>query len=232
MSIVLFAYDFPHRKSHDFMLSLFLHSFEVDCVIGAPRVNLGGLRPSTRVKPRLNPGMSPRHLCEKLGYEYVVVPHGSAECIQLLKERRLAIGLVAGARILPPSVIELFSKGIVNFHPGLIPEARGLDAMQWSLTNQIPLGVTAHYIDKRVDAGRIIEKRQISLYEDDTLIDLSLRLYETQVEMLPEVLSACIENDPASLPSVGKSKPNKKMPEELEKQLSYALAKYKAKFLK
>jgi phosphoribosylglycinamide formyltransferase-1 len=44
--------------------------------------------------------------------------------------------------------------------------------------------VTSHLIDHRVDAGRILERREISLATEDTLFDLSERLYETQVEML------------------------------------------------
>ena len=54
--------------------------------------------------------------------------------------------------------IKGLSKGIINFHPGLIPEARGLDTPQWCIYDGIPLGVTSHFIDSKVDAGRIIER--------------------------------------------------------------------------
>ena len=39
-----------------------------------------------------------------------------------------------------------------------------------------------------MDAGKILERRTIDLHEDDTIFDLSERLYETQLEMLPSAI--------------------------------------------
>ena len=116
------------------------------------------------------------------------MPHRGAQINALIEEINLEIGIIAGARILQADVINGFSDGIINFHPGLIPEARGLDALLWSIRNDIPLGVTSHLIDERVDAGKILERRIIDLHEDDTIFDLSERLYETQLEMLPHAI--------------------------------------------
>ena len=68
--------------------------------------------------------------------------------------------MIAGARILKRPVIDRFSIGIINFHPGLIPEARGLDALLWSIRGDLPLGVTSHLIDERVDASSEAARQQ------------------------------------------------------------------------
>ncbi len=100
----------------------------------------------------------------------------------------MELGLIAGARILKPRVIEAFPLGIINFHPGLIPQTRGLDAMMWSVHNGIPQAVTAHVIDSRVDAGSILFAEEMPIWSDDTPFDFQERLYEMQLDMIPEAI--------------------------------------------
>ncbi|MCH2202248.1 MAG: hypothetical protein MK102_09770 [Fuerstiella sp.] len=69
-----------------------------------------------------------------------------------------------------------------------MPEARGLDALLWSVRNSIPLGITSHLIDQCVDVGRTLQRREITLLHDDNVFDLSERLYETQMDMLREAV--------------------------------------------
>ena len=78
--------------------------------------------------------------------------------------------------------------------------------------------MTAHLIDHKVDAGRIVVRREIPEYGDDSLIDLSLRIYETQIAMLGEVFEVLESTPVCSLQPVPKSKlnrsfPNEKLPE-------------------
>lgn len=196
---VVFAYNFPHKKTQDFIERLVVLGFTPQAVLAADPVKLN-LPPSPiRVKARHGGLLHPRRICERFEIPYRVVDHRGDECAELLAGMRPEIGVVAGARILPRRVIDCFRKGIVNFHPGLIPEVRGLDALQWAVYHDLPLGVTAHLIDHRVDAGRIVERRVIDEYEDDTLIDLSLRLHETQVGMLESVLARVAAGDPEDL---------------------------------
>ncbi len=185
----VFAYNFPHRKTQDFLFRLRADGFEISDVLAADPVKLN-IPPSTvRTKLRHRPALHPEKVSEMIGARYHVVPHRGAELIALLDEIRPEIGVIAGARILKPDVIGKFSAGVINFHPGMIPEARGLDAMLWSIRNDIPLGVTSHLIDRRVDAGRILERRRIELFADDSVFDLSERLYEIQLDMLSEAIA-------------------------------------------
>jgi len=188
MKLAIFAYNFPHKKTQDFILKLFFEGFKIDIVLAANPIKLNFSSSKLRTKLRYINLTHPRIICDKLGIPYKVVKHNSDKTVQILRKNKIDVGLIAGARIIKLPVIKAVDKGIINFHPGLIPQVRGLNALERSILNDVPLGVTAHFIDERIDAGRIIEKQKIPIYKDDSLIDLSHRLYETQMIMLPKVL--------------------------------------------
>jgi folate-dependent phosphoribosylglycinamide formyltransferase PurN len=187
-AVVVFAYNFPHRKTQDFLFRLFAEGIKVSDVLAAEPVKLNIPPGEIRTKVRHSGLVHPRQVANAIGARYHVVSHRGDEVVGLLKELDPSIGVIAGARILKSDVIGQFSGGIINFHPGLIPEVRGLDALLWSVRHSVALGITSHLIDHRVDAGRILERREISLFRDDNVFDLSERLYETQMDMLSEAI--------------------------------------------
>jgi phosphoribosylglycinamide formyltransferase-1 len=222
---VIFAYDFPHKKSQDVILRLIASGRKPKAVLAAPPVALEVPPPAIRVKPRHADLVHPGALCDALGIEYVVVDHRSDTCLLVLDELRSELGVVAGARILPPPVLERFPLGVINLHPGLLPQVRGLDALQWALYRDQPLGVTSHLIDARVDAGWILERREIEVHHDDTLVDLGLRLYETQLAMLDGAIARAVHGDRSSLDRVGEGPYNRSFPAALVPELERALAR-------
>lgn len=194
-TIVVFAYDFEHKKTQDILLRLFLEEIPVHMVVGAPRVDLGVSEARIRTKVRHRGYVHPRRVAERIGARYAAVPHDGPEILDLLGSLEPDLGIVAGARILSADVIDTFGIGIINLHPGLIPEVRGLDAMLWAIHDDQPQGVTAHLIDKYVDAGNILERRRIPLHRDDTAFDLQERLYEMQLDMLEPAVRAALEDE-------------------------------------
>lgn len=220
MKLAIFTYDFPHKKTQDFILRLFLEGYKVEFAVVAEPIKLNLPKSALRVKPNHIDVLQPAAICQRLGIPYYVVPHNSEEAAKLMRVNDIDIGIIAGARILKKHIIDSVKKGIINFHPGLIPEVRGIDSLKWAIYQDLPIGVTAHFIDERVDAGRVILRREIPIKRDDTFIDLSLRLEETQVNLLPEVLRLVKDKSIEEFPMVscGK-KANPPMPEELEKEL-------------
>ena len=200
--LVVFAYAFPHKKTQDVILRLAALDRIPVAVIAAPWEALPVESPTVRVKPRHVDLLHPAELCRTFGIEYHVVDHRSETCLLLLDWLKPELGVISGARILSGAVLDYFKCGVVNMHPGLLPDARGLDALQWSLYHGLPLGVTAHIVDARVDAGWILERRLIDIHRDDTLIDLGLRLYETQLAMLGPALATAATTDRHTLQSV------------------------------
>jgi methionyl-tRNA formyltransferase len=212
--IALFAYNFPHRKTTDFLLHLAAHNVAVTEVIAADPVKLNIPTATVRTKVRQKDLVHPADVARRLGISYTVLPHNSPEIAELVRARNIELGVVAGARILPGHVIEAFPRGIINFHPGLIPETRGLDALLWSVYRDLPIGVTAHLIDTRVDAGALLIRQTIQVAHDDTIFDLSEKLYGLQLELLLPAIEAAVAGKAIPIADAGAY--NRKMPAELE----------------
>lgn len=188
LRVVAFVYDFPHGKSVQGLLQLKLARPSEVLVLAAPRVVIPGSPSPTRETAVLHP----RRIAEALGYEYSVEPHGRS--VNKLREYRPDCGFVLGARILPHDILDL-GFPIVNLHPGVLPENRGLDSPLWAVLNDLPQGVTAHLLGDWIDGGPILEVR---LLEHEELVGRSFESVRTQLtnlenRLLQEILLLCRE---------------------------------------
>ena len=100
-----------------------------------------------------------------------------------------------------------------------------MDALFWSIRKDVPLGVTSHLIDHRVDAGRLLERREIPLFTDDTIFDLSERLYETQIDMLVTAIERARMGEWEEI-NYESTEYNRKMPAEREAEIVELLPAY------
>lgn len=70
--------------------------------------------------------------------------------------------------IIKPPLINCPVHGFVNFHPSLLPHNRGKHYNFWALVEEVPFGVTLHYVDEGVDSGDIIFQKEIAYDWTDT----------------------------------------------------------------
>lgn len=181
--VALFAYDFPHRKTHDFILDLLAYGISGLVVLAAPKKALSAFDStryfSTTTRPA--PPLATEVLCRNLKIPYYRVEHGDTNGIRELRdEHNCRLAIVSGARIIKSEVIKLFAGGVVNFHPGKIPETSGLDAFYYTIRNMAPAGVTTHFIDGRVDAGHFIGFHEVEVALADSCETLVENLYQVQ----------------------------------------------------
>lgn len=81
----------------------------------------------------------------------------------------------------------LNNKRCYNFHPGILPEYKGVGVSSWVLINkEAKTGVTLHKINSGIDTGDIIEIREILIKKQDTAYDLHLRLQELMFKMFKD----------------------------------------------
>ncbi len=224
MKIAIFAYNFPHKKTQDFIFRILAEGYKISVIYAAEPVKLN-IPPSSIKSKITHLGLiHPNKIAQSFGIRYVVAPHNSDDIIKDATNNNIDIAVIAGARILPANVINAFKLGVINFHPGIIPHARGLDALLWSINYDIPLGVTAHLIDKNIDAGQILFIEKLKIREDDTLLDLSEKLYELQLDMLPTALEKTINQDTYLLSEYGNY--NRKMERSLEIEVLNKVPRY------
>lgn len=220
INLVVFTYNFPHKKTQDFLFRLCMDGIIPKLIIAADPVRLDIPTPTIRVKPRHVDLIHPKELSHAFNIEYLIADHNSDRCCDVLKNKNIDIGVIAGARILKEPVINSVKKGIINVHPGLLPEGRGIDALQWAIYENRPLGVTSHVINKKVDHGYIIKKEVIPEYKDDTFVDLSLRLEQEETNIITESVNILNVTTVSMLEPVSNQYPlHRKMPQEFEECL-------------
>lgn len=223
--VVIFGYSFPHKKTQDLVFNLLGRGFKISTLIAADAVKLNIPESTVRTKIRHSGLLDPAEYASHLGIEFINLPHNSRRCEQYLQELKPSLGIIGGARIIKQPIIEQFSTGIVNIHPALLPDVRGLDSMLWSIMHDVPLGVTAHLIDARIDLGQGLARKPIFIYEDDTVFDMSERIYDSQIDIAAESLLKALSGKTWSIENgtyYGKMTP------EDEQQALARLDRYKA----
>ena len=97
------------------------------------------------------------------------------------------VGLVVGAgymRVLTPVFLEHFP-AVINVHPSLLPEFKGLHAIRKALEVGVArTGVTVHFVVEEVDAGSAIRQEAVPVLPNDTEASLHNRLRPVEHRLL------------------------------------------------
>lgn len=190
--IAVFAYGFAHRKTQDFLLEIAAAGRKDVLVIGAPfqKLSVGDATSYWPSSARRAGAHDTPSLCAELGFAFIELFHSDVDTIAALaREKGLKLGIISGARILKREVIDAFEHGIVNFHPGKIPETSGLDAFFYTLKNDVDAGVTTHFVDPRVDAGDFLAFDAVQLGVDDSPEMVQENGYQLQILALRRFLT-------------------------------------------
>lgn len=226
MKIGVFAYNFKHWKTQVGLFNLCMSGNKPDVIFAADPVDLNFYRSKIRVSPKDQFLWHPREIANYFGIDYRVVVHNSEETSDLVKSYNLDVGVILGARILKPVAFRSFKLGVINMHPGVLPENRGLDNLKWAILKNLPQGVTSHLIDEKIDRGLLLIRKEITVYKDDTLVDLHVRIQNLEQSMMIESLDF-LKNREEELPSLEKGSYHKSVPEEMEKTLMEKFKEYK-----
>ena len=123
----------------------------------------------------------------------------AAELIRSLKPDVIAV--VAYGRILPKEILDIPPKGSINIHGSLLPKYRGSAPIQWAVINNEPVtGVTAMYMAEELDAGDIIEKREVPILPEETAGELFERLAPIGARLLCDTLQGIDAGTVTSVP--------------------------------
>ena len=119
-------------------------------------------------------------LSEKgINIEHIEVPiHNSEEVMPYIRELELDIIVFGGTRIIRGEILDHPKDGVVNSHPGLLPECRGSASPAWSVYHDIPIGSSTHFCDNGVDTGHLLLRREVPVKRGMKYEDLC---YETLV---------------------------------------------------
>jgi len=97
--------------------------------------------------------------------------------------------VVAYGQIIPKQFLNLSKEGFINIHASLLPKWRGAAPIQRSIMNSdIETGISIMRIVESLDAGPIMKKIKIKIYESSTAEEISENLSKISSESIIEIL--------------------------------------------
>jgi len=118
-------------------------------------------------------------------------PEIEQKIVQILRDAGVELVVLAGfMRVLKQVMLDAFEGRIINIHPSLLPNFRGLAAWTQALNaHEEVTGCTVHYVDAGVDTGKILGQRTVAIMPDDTPERLHARIQAAEHELLPFVIA-------------------------------------------
>ena len=111
----------------------------------------------------------------------------------LLKKKINLICLAGFMKILSSSFINKFKGKIVNIHPSLLPKYKGLNTHARVLNNKEKYsGCTVHFVNSKLDSGKIILQKKIKVLKNDTAKTLQRRILKEEHKIYPKALEMII----------------------------------------
>lgn len=228
LEICVFAYEFPHFKSEYGIKTLLANGFKIALVIAQPFKQLNVPRSLFKISPTLPVNGDLQAICRKNNIRFEVAEHDSNEAIDAITSTSANFGVILGARILKKTTIKQLKYGILNIHPGAIPENRGLDNFKWSILNHLRLANTAHLIDEKIDKGNILRIRDTKILSTDGIHDLYLRHFFSEFNLLVETLNEFTLGNEKIIPVVSDGTYFSAVPSEIDQEFE----KYFSEFIK
>jgi phosphoribosylglycinamide formyltransferase 1 len=112
-----------------------------------------------------------------------------------LRKRGIEIVCLAGfMRLLTSWFIGRWRGRILNIHPALLPEFKGLDTHRRALEAGVKRhGATVHFVVEETDAGPVISQQSVPVLQGDTEATLAARVLEIEHRIYPEALRLVAE---------------------------------------
>jgi phosphoribosylglycinamide formyltransferase-1 len=113
----------------------------------------------------------------------------------LNKENIHIICLAGFMKILTVNFIKKFKGKIINIHPSLLPKYKGLNTHQRALDNKEKYsGCTVHFVNSKLDAGKIILQKKVKIFKNDTSEKLAKRILKQEHFLYPKALEKIISS--------------------------------------
>jgi phosphoribosylglycinamide formyltransferase 1 len=107
-------------------------------------------------------------------------------------------------RVLSPSFVEGWRGRILNIHPSLLPNLRGLNTHERALAGGLAEhGCTVHFVTAELDAGPILAQARVPVLLGDDVSTLAARVLKEEHRIYPQALDAAARSLRAQRGSAG-----------------------------
>lgn len=146
---------------------------------------------------------------ENLGIKHQYLP--SADNLQYFKNNKFDLVALAGyMQILTENVLAEMGK-VINIHPSLLPAFKGKEAIKQAFLAGVKIsGITIHYVNKEIDAGKIIAQYPIFIQNGAHLDEVEAEIHDIEHKLYPLVIEKVLEDKIFDFQDLMKSSCNNK----------------------
>ena len=165
-------------------------------------VKRGELEAAVKMVVSDNPAAGALDIAREYGVEARYIPYDRSNrtefesgAIKAFAEYDCGIIILAGfMKLLTPFFVSRHRHRILNIHPALLPDFKGLHAQRQALEAGVEVsGCTVHVVTEELDDGPIVARRSVPVRKDDTEETLSERILEQEHLLFPEAIRLFIE---------------------------------------
>ena len=115
----------------------------------------------------------------------------------ILKKRKTQLICLAGfMKILSRNFIKRFNGKIVNIHPSLLPKYKGLNTHERAILNKEKFsGCTVHFVNSKLDSGKIIIQKKVRINKKDDPNTLSKKILKQEHLIYPQALKKILSKN-------------------------------------
>lgn len=89
--------------------------------------------------------------------------------------------------------LDLPKRGALNMHGSLLPKFRGRAPVHWAIIKgESVTGASLHYMREKPDAGALVDQESVPILENDTALDVSIKVAEAAQRVLHRCLPALL----------------------------------------
>ncbi|MDJ0795539.1 MAG: formyltransferase family protein [Calothrix sp. MO_167.B12] len=127
---------------------------------------------------------------------YFFSHHSSQETTQFVEEQGIDLLINAGTpRILKENILKAPKIGVVNCHPGILPNFRGCSCVEWAIYLDEEIGNTVHLMTKEIDEGPLIIQEGLKFDKSDKYYDVRVKVYSSGFKLLARGIKLMIESE-------------------------------------
>ncbi len=107
-----------------------------------------------------------------------------------LKNSEINLICLAGfMKILSKTFIKNFKGKILNIHPSLLPKFKGLNTHERAIKKKEKYsGCTVHFVNSKLDSGRIILQKKVRINKSDTPKTLAKKILTQEHKLYPKAI--------------------------------------------
>ena len=92
-------------------------------------------------------------------------------------------------KVLSANFIKKFKHKIINIHPSLLPDYRGLNTHKRAIKNKEKYsGCTVHFVNSKLDSGKIILQKKVRIKKNETFKSLEERVLIQEHKLYPKAI--------------------------------------------